>query len=273
MLRRLCLVTVILLLVAAPLLLAQPRQSDRDFGRSADTWCDDGWNDRRATHCEVREETLAGGNPLDVDAGPNGGIRVRGWDRGEILVRARIVGYGDTESEARALVGQVRIDTGGGQVRAQGPRSNGDRHWSVSYEVQVPQNSHLTLQTVNGGISVYELRGTVRFRARNGGVSLANVGGDIRGETTNGGLNIELSGTQWDGAGLDVETSNGGVRVDLPGNYSAQLEAGTTNGRVNIDFPVTVQGIIGKHISTTLGSGGPTIRAMTTNGGVTIRRR
>jgi hypothetical protein len=28
-----------------------------------------------------------------------------------------------------------------------------------------------------------------------------------------------------------------------------------------------------RHITTTLGSGGPKVRAMTTNGGVTVRRR
>src|SRR4051794_30976340 len=48
-------------------------------GRSGSAGCDDGWNDsRRASFCEVREETIPGVNPLDVDAGQNGGIRVRG---------------------------------------------------------------------------------------------------------------------------------------------------------------------------------------------------
>jgi hypothetical protein len=238
--------------------------------------CDDvGRHDDRETWCEVREETLAGGNPLDVDAGPNGGIRVRGWERGEILVRARVVATAGTEDEARRLVSGVRIETGGGQVRAQGPdpgeRGRGD--WHVSYEIMAPQDSELTLNTRNGGISIRDLRGSVRFRARNGGIRLENVGGEFRGGTTNGGVNVDLSGDRWEGAGLDVETRNGGIRLDLPASYSAELEAGTTNGRINIDFPVTVQGRIGRHLTTTLGSGGPTIRAVTTNGGVQIRRR
>ena len=237
--------------------------------------CDEaGSSSDRETYCEVREETLAGGNPLDVDAGPNGGIRVRGWERGEILVRARVVGHADTEQEARQLVAGVRIDTGGGQVRAHGPeRAGTDSHWSVSYEIMAPQNAQLALNTRNGGISVRDLRGTVRFRARNGGIRLENVAGEFRGETTNGGVNVDLSGDRWEGSGLDVETRNGGVRLDLPSNYSAELETGTTNGRINIDFPVTVQGRIGRHLTTTLGSGGPKIRVMTTNGGVQIRKR
>ena len=261
--------TAILLLIAAPAPGQVRLESDFDCDRI-------GTHDDRETWCEIREETLAGGNPLDVDAGPNGGIRVRGWDRGEILVRARVVGTAETEEEARRLVAGVRVDTGGGQVRAQGPEAVGGRrdgHWHVSYEIMAPQNAQLALNTRNGGISVRDLRGTVRFRARNGGIRLENVGGEFRGETTNGGVTVDLSGDRWDGSGLDVETRNGGIRLDLPANYSAELETGTTNGRVNIDFPVTVQGRIGRHLTTTLGAGGPRIRAMTTNGGVRIRRR
>jgi DUF4097 and DUF4098 domain-containing protein YvlB len=84
---------------------------------------------------------------------------------------------------------------------------------------------------------------------------------------------VSLSGDHWDGAGLDVETRNGGVRLDVPEHYSATLETGTVNGRVNFDFPITVSGRINRHFTTTLGAGGAKIRAMTTNGGVSVRTR
>ena len=106
----------------------------------------------------------------------------------------------------------------------------------------------------------------------NGGLSLRRVAGDVRAETTNGGLTVELDGDRWRGAGLDARTTNGGVQLDIPRDYSARLETGTVNGSMNIDFPVTVQGSIGRRITTQLGSGGPSIRAITTNGGVRIRQ-
>ena len=190
-------------------------------------------------------------------------------DRGDVMVRARIVGYAETDAEARRVVSGVRIVTAGGSVRADGP----DAQWSVSFEIQVPRTALLTLSTNNGGISIEDFQGTAKFRARNGGVSLSNVSGDIRGETTNGGVTIDLTGDRWDGAGLDVETHNGGIRMTLPEHYSAALETGTTNGGVKIDFPVPVQGTVGRRLNTTLGAGGAKIRAITTNGGVTIRRR
>src|SRR5690606_18099859 len=110
----------------------------------------------------------------------------------------------------------------------------------------------------------------IRFRAVNGGVRLDGIGGDVQGGTTNGGLTISLSGDTWEGEGLDVQTTNGGVRVRLPEDYSARLEAGAVNGGVDIDFPVTVQGRIGRNVSTTLGAGGPLLRIRTVNGGIKI---
>jgi hypothetical protein len=237
--------------------------------------CNDGGRSREARHCEVRESTMPGNNPLDVDAGQNGGIKIHGWDRGDVLVRAKIQTYGDTEADARALAAGVRVDTSGNSIRADGPstRDRDNAHWSVSFDISVPRAAMLSLKTVNGGIAIDDFRGTAKFHASNGGVSLNNIGGDISGQTTNGGVTVNLDGDRWDGAGLDVETHNGGVRMTLPDHYSAVLDTGTVNGRVSIDFPITVQGTLTDRITTTLGAGGARIRAVTTNGGVTIRRR
>ncbi|MGH9421403.1 MAG: hypothetical protein ACRD3J_15600, partial [Thermoanaerobaculia bacterium] len=95
----------------------------------------------------------------------------------------------------------------------------------------------------------------------------------VTARTTNGPLLISLSGNKWDGSGLDARTTNGPLTISVPENYSAHLETGTTNGPVSLGFPVTVSGRINRDISTDLGSGGPTIRATTTNGPLTLRRK
>ena len=70
---------------------------------------------------------------------------------------------------------------------------------------------------------------------------------------------------------MDVSTTNGGVIMSVPENYSAHIETGTVNGGVNTDFPVT--GRITRQIALNLGSGGATVRAMTTNGGVHLKKQ
>ena len=147
-----------------------------------------------------------------------------------------------------------------------------DYNWSVSYEVFVPRKSDLNLVSHNGGLSIADVNGNLAFNATNGGVVLRRVGGTVKGGTTNGGLVVELTGDRWDGEALDVRTTNGGIVMSIPENYSAHLETGTVNGNISIDFPVTVQGRITRELAVNLGSGGALVRAMTTNGGVRIKR-
>ena len=232
------------------------------------------WKEGRAFFLETREETIDSAGPLDVNPGGSGGIRIRGWDRSEVLVRTEIAAFANTEADACRLASSVRVETAAGRIRATGPDPIRDEGWSVNFELQVPRAAALTLNTENGGISFDDFRGTAQFRARNGGLSLINVGGDLRGETTNGGVAVDLTGDHWDGPGLDVETRNGGVRLTIPKGYSAELETGTNNGGLITDFPATVRSARNRrHLRATLGSGGSKIRAMTTNGGVTIRER
>jgi hypothetical protein len=78
---------------------------------------------------------------------------------------------------------------------------------------------------------------------------------DLSAHTMNGGIRIE------DVAGdIDFEAMNGGIRLlDVGGD--------------DIDFPITVRGRLGRTLRTTLGGGGPTVRALTTKGAARIRRR
>ncbi len=237
--------------------------------------CNDNWgSDRYSSHCEIQEQTLsATGGVLSVNGGRNGGVSIKGWERNNVLVRARIQTGAKTSQEAAELARQIKIETGGSQIRAEGPTDLEGKHWAVSYEIFVPQQSDLSLETYNGGISISDVRGQIEFKAHNGGVSLRRLAGNVRGTTTNGGINVDLAGSRWDGEGLDAVTRNGGVNINVPENYSARLESGTRNGGLNLGFPVTLQGRVDKEISVDLGSGGATVRAITTNGGVTIKRK
>ena len=263
-------------------LLAQRsrRYSDApDPERATQDWldqCRDSNNrngDDRERFCEVREKRLDPSRGLDIDGRQNGGVSVHGWDRPQVLVLAKIQADGEDVDEARDIASQIEIQTADGRVRAEGPSTRRHQSWAVSYEVWAPQQTDLHLVTQNGGISVQNIDGRLELTAVNGGIALNGVSGDVHGQTTNGPLNVELDGGRWRGNGLDLQTTNGPVNLSLPDGYSAHLETGTVNGGMRIDFPITLQGNIGRRIATDLGDGGPTIRAITTNGPVNIRRR
>jgi DUF4097 and DUF4098 domain-containing protein YvlB len=221
----------------------------------------------------MRETTAPASSRIVVDGQMNGGVSVKGWDRGDVLVRAKVEAWAPTEAEAKALVSQVTVRTAGGDIRADAPQQRNEAGWAASYEVFVPRRTDLALKTHNGGISIADVRGNLEFEAMNGGVSLKRLAGRVHGKTVNGGLKAELDGSRWDGEEMNVSTTNGGVSLVLPENYSARLETGTVNGGMNIDLPMTVQGRIDRQLSVNLGSGGPLVRATTTNGGVSVKRK
>ena len=236
--------------------------------------CQNGGNDgENARHCEIREQAVPAIGRLSVDSGQNGGATVKGWLRSDVLVRARIEGSGDTEAAAANMASQVSIDSSGGQVRAIGPESANNSWWSVSYEIFVPQNTDLTLKTHNGGITISDVRGQIRFEGNNGGVHLKRVAGDVAGATVNGGVQVELAGAMWDGRQLEVSTRNGGVTVAMPSYYSAHIQAETQSGGVQSDFPVMLEGNVRpRRLDFNVGSGGPLIHITTTNGHVSLKR-
>lgn len=236
-------------------------------------FCSNNWsNGDKVSTSELREMTVSGGS-LTVDGKRNGGIRVKGENRSDILIRACVQAWAATEEAAVALAKSVSIETGA-TIQASG--ASEENGWSVSYEILVPRNTNLKLTTMNGGISIADVEGAMEFDAKNGGIHLSNLAGDVRGRTTNGGLHVELTGNSWRGTGLNVETTNGGVHLSMPENYAARFETKTTNGGFKSD--IAALAVVrdendrsrGVNLARDINGGGPLVRVVTTNGGVKI---
>jgi hypothetical protein len=237
-------------------------------------FCSNDWsNGGKVSGRDLREMTVSGGS-LTVDGKKNGGIHVQGENRSDILIRACVQTWGNTAEDAQALAKSVRIETNG-TVHAEG--ASDENGWSVSYQILVPYKTNLNLTTLNGGISIENVEGTIEFAATNGGIHLSNLAGDVRGKTTNGGVHVELTGNTWRGNGLDVSTTNGGVHLTMAENYAARFETRTTNGGFKSDIAAVQvekqtdengyrkQGV---NFSRDINGGGALIRVVTTNGGV-----
>lgn len=232
------------------------------------------WGRNWFNSCRMQEMTLpVAGGALTVDGRGNGSVRVKGWDKNEIFLRAQIQGFGKNQADADYYGQQARVVVNGTTIRGEGAQLRGDGGWSISYEVFVPRRSDLSLKGNNGSLRVNDVSGNIELNTSNGSVSLSNVGGNVRGGTVNGSVNVELEGASWQGEGLDLRTTNGAVKLVLPDNFNAHLETRTVNGGIRFDFPVTVVGKIDHEINTNLGAGGPPIRVQTTNGGVSIKRK
>lgn len=254
-------------------LLTPALVSGQAWERAGVDRCEQNWGGRDSERfCTAMEATIESTGDLRIDGGLNGGVSIEGWNRDVVSVRAEIWASAPSMNEAEALATDVDLTARNGEIHAEGPRTGRRESWGVRWIVRVPARTDLEIETHNGGIDIADVDGQVDFEALNGGVRLEGLAGDVRGHTTNGGLRILLDGDRWDGRGMDVETTNGGIALVVPEGYSAALETGTTNGGIDLDFPVTVRGKVGRRLNTTLGEGGPTVRAITVNGGVKVTR-
>ncbi|NNE66080.1 MAG: DUF4097 family beta strand repeat protein [Pyrinomonadaceae bacterium] len=243
----------------------------------AGDWCKEYnyGNKKKASSVDARQFTLSSTGRLEVDGRTNGGIKVQGADRSDVLVEACVRAWADTQAEADNLVQTTRIETAG-VIRA--VNDSEKYNSSVSFRISVPRNTDLMLNAKNGGLSVDGVNGSMDLKTVNGGIKLSNVAGDVKGRTTNGGIKVGLNGIAWTGGGLDLETVNGGVKIGIPANFAANVEAGTVNGSFKSDFPELQlpkkEGKTyyrqNKRVSGAINGGGALIRAVTTNGSVKI---
>lgn len=234
--------------------------------------CQERNDNRQKLFCETRDLTLPApaGQPLTIDASTNGSINVKAWDGPDVRVRAQVTAWADTEAEAKAYATAIRIGTASNKLSTTVP--DGEGRAAVSYEVFVPRRTALALTTQNGSIHLVGVQSAITFSAQNGSVSLADLGGQVTGKAVNGSLSIRLSGSQWQGGGLDVETVNGSIRWEVPADYSAQFSTGTTNGSLKTTLPQSDPKSHRHEVKTVLGKGGQPIKAVTTNGSVVVRQ-
>jgi DUF4097 and DUF4098 domain-containing protein YvlB len=248
---------------------------DKDKEYKYEFCSDNNWsNGDKVSANDLREITIAAPSILNVNS-KNGRITVKGENRSDVLVRACVQAWAESKGQADSIVKSIRIETASG-VRAE---NTPEENWSVSYEIHVPNRSNLDLMSQNGRITIESVQGQMKFETHNGRITLDDVAGDIKGMTRNGRVTVKLSGTYWQGSGLDVETNNGRITLDLPSSYAANVYVSTTNGRFSSNFAELQvaadsdgrkrRGGANK-VSASINGGGAPIRLVTHNGRVSI---
>ncbi len=140
---------------------------------------------------------------------------------------------------------------------------------SVQYEINVPQSMNVSVETVNGSVSLTGISGELEADTTNGAIEVVRCAGTVDASTTNGAIRAELLTVS--SKPMKFDTTNGGITLIVPQQLAADLNAATTNGSVRSDLPLTTTKLSRTALRGTLNGGGPEIRLRTTNGGITIR--
>ena len=148
---------------------------------------------------------------------------------------------------------------------------------SVNFDVTVPTNTDLQLQTNTGTIEVSDVTGTMDLESNTGTITASNdtlTGSSIL--RTNTGT-VNFSGSIGSSGSYQFLTNTGSVDVTLPANSNFHVDAKTDTGSVSTDFPgLSVQhNTVGAELHADVGTNASqTNVTLTTNtGSVDLRQR
>jgi hypothetical protein len=221
-----------------------------------------------------------GSGYIHVTPGPDNQFRIIGHVRshpGWLFSNANA----DT---ARQIAADPPIAQSGNTITVATPHA--DSNVSIDYDVTTPRSTSLTAHSGSGSIQIAGIQGPVSAGSGSGSLRLSLAGStDVKARTGSGSIHVDglaggLSASTGSGsieatgnltADWHLSTGSGSIRLKLPDNARFTLSASTGSGTVHVDQPIMMQGSLNHHhVSGTVNGGGPTLRATTGSGSITI---
>ena len=202
-------------------------------------------------------------------ANVNGSVRVDGWDRNQVEIRAVKTALHNPADLDRV---QISVESDGERmaVSTHYPQGSGVEV-TVEYHISVPYRVQLAnVDTVNGDVHVRGVSGTGTLDSINGSVEVLDSDGRFNARTTNGDVRLELKRLP-QGDPIQLATVNGSVVLSLPAGADAEINVANRNGDFHSDFPLrTLDAYDPRRFRGQLGNGGGDISMSTVNGGIRL---
>jgi DUF4097 and DUF4098 domain-containing protein YvlB len=240
---------------------------------------------------EEKQFNFYPGGKIEIGAGVPGNIKIVGWQKGSVELKAEKIAYYLSPDRARDLISQfpvrVRYNQTVARILTSGPAATGANRAKVEINltIYVPRDkTDLSAKLVQGDFDIESVNGWIEATLREGSLNTKSLSGYFSGSTQRGDIRVEMSGNRWRGLEFDAVTQNGSIDLRLPIEYSAALQLQTHNGKLAVDYPPQVvdgeptppQIVIrknGQSLSASVGDGGAPVKLVTYSGDVTLRKQ
>ena len=222
----------------------------------------------------------------------NGSITVKGYDGKDAIIESSSIGRErERRSGVPAGMHQINQRNGFDVIEENNTIRVSTGMGSGSVNIQVPVETSLDLQTLNGGhITVENISGEIVAENLNGAVTLTNVSGSVLANSNNGKITANLTRVT-PNKNMSFCTMNGNVEVTLPADIKANVKMRSDNGDIFTDFDVKITPSskttveddrknggryrvkVDKTIEGTINGGGPEIQFRTYNGRIVIGKK
>jgi DUF4097 and DUF4098 domain-containing protein YvlB len=179
-----------------------------------------------------RTLSVSGAISLDLTTG-SGEVIVKTGGSNQVQVRGHVRSSndwwgGDNESAVRSVESNPPIVQSGNSIRI-GFNLPEDvkRHVAISYELTVPADTTLQINTGSGEISVQGVRASAKLHTGSGDIRAQDLGPQSRMETGSGSIRADSVA-----APLYASTGSGSIQADLTG--SGDIDVHTGSGGVRL---------------------------------------
>ncbi len=205
-----------------------------------------------------------------------GSITITGADVTDCNGTAEICVKAPTEQEAQEITGKVKVNLiPQGKTmtfKVEKPHLKHNRSISISYNITVPRQTNLQLESDVGEICISHISGKIEAETDVGKITCEEISGDIDLATDVGEVKVVYCETAPALRNANIETDVGSIDFTAPADLSATVDAKTDVGSIKTELPITVTGTIGKSLQGTIGDGKSKINLRTDVGSIKIRQ-
>ena len=206
-----------------------------------------------------------------------GSITVTGADVDDCNVIADICVKAPTREEAEEIAKEVRVKlVPSGKmltIEIEKPHLKRRRTVSVSYDITVPRQTSLELESDVGKIYISNIDGEIEAKTDVGKIKCREISGDIDLKSDVGEVKVVYCETAPTLRNVSIKTDVGSIDLTVPTDFSATVDAETDVGSIRTELPITVTGKIGKSLHGTIGEGKSRVSLGTDVGSIKIRQQ
>jgi DUF4097 and DUF4098 domain-containing protein YvlB len=184
----------------------------------------------------VRLELASGSGSVHITGSGDGKVHIHGEVRAGSF-------FGSAKDELQKVLGNPPIEQHGSNIRI-GKDIGSFRNTSISYTIETPQETEVSIKVASGSQEIRNVRGpvdiesasgdvrvenverTVQIKSASGSIHVRNLGDDARMTSASGSLDV--NGVKGD---LRVRALSGSITIKSPGG---RVEAETASGSVEV---------------------------------------
>ena len=178
-----------------------------------------------------RTLTVSGAVNLDLTTG-SGEVTIKTGSANQVVIHGRVSSSdwwgGSPESVVRSVESNPPIQQNGSSIRiGYNLPEEAKHHVAIAYEITLPPDTVLAVNTGSGEISVEGVRAAAKLHTGSGGIRAKDLGPQSRLETGSGSIQAEsVAGP------MTASTGSGSIRADLTG--SGDVDVHTGSGSIDV---------------------------------------